>query len=112
MWAVNRPPKTRKPMTSTAPAVVLRMAGSHQFVRGHVATAPRSARSDRPGCLPPSLSFTCCSTGVFRLVELRFEKASQILGPLNPGETAVEDDLGHTLGRRDLRLQNVALRRI
>src|SRR5262249_45176088 len=30
MWAVNSPPSARKPMTSTAPAVVLRTAGSSQ----------------------------------------------------------------------------------
>src|SRR5258707_13197328 len=36
MWAVNNPPRARKPMTSTAPAVVLRTAGSNQLLSRRV----------------------------------------------------------------------------
>src|SRR5437016_3347404 len=36
MWAVNNPPRARKPMTSTAPAVVLNTASSNQLLSRRV----------------------------------------------------------------------------
>src|SRR5580704_11000497 len=50
--------------------------------------------------------------GIFRFIELRFEKGPQILWALYAGQTAVEDDLGHAQCGGDLRLQDVALGRI
>src|SRR5260370_12035869 len=44
MWAVSSPPSARKPITSTAPAVVLRTAGSNQPLRirvNHVVIASK-----------------------------------------------------------------------
>jgi hypothetical protein len=40
MWAVNSPHRARKPMTSTAPAVVLRTVGSNQWLRRHASRKP------------------------------------------------------------------------
>jgi hypothetical protein len=65
-------------MTSIAPAVVLKMAGSRQLMRGDLATTPGFTGSDRPGGRPPFSAvvifpFNCRFTGSLSLCEFSEE---------------------------------------